>query len=62
MLPFTPRSLMNFLKNEDGLTAVEYAVMLAFIILVCFASIAVVGAKTQANFQQTDAQISKTGS
>ena len=30
---------LDFLKNEDGPTAVEYAVMLALIIVVCIAAI-----------------------
>jgi pilus assembly protein Flp/PilA len=37
----------NFLKNEDGPTAVEYAVMLALIIVVCILSITALG--TNAN-------------
>jgi len=31
--------VVNFLKAEDGPTAVEYAVMLALIIVVCIAAI-----------------------
>jgi pilus assembly protein Flp/PilA len=31
--------VVNFLVHEDGPTAVEYAVMLALIIVVCIASI-----------------------
>jgi pilus assembly protein Flp/PilA len=33
------KRLFTFLRAEDGPTAVEYAVMLALIILACFASI-----------------------
>lgn len=33
------KRILNFLLAEDGPTAVEYAVMLALIILACFASI-----------------------
>ena len=33
------RSMVNFLKCEDGPTAVEYAVMLALIIVVCIIAI-----------------------
>jgi pilus assembly protein Flp/PilA len=32
-----------FLKREDGPTAVEYAVMLALIVVVCFAAIGGIG-------------------
>ncbi|MCX7702428.1 MAG: Flp family type IVb pilin, partial [Gemmataceae bacterium] len=31
------KNLVNFLKREDGPTAVEYAVMLALIVVVCIA-------------------------
>ena len=38
--------LVSFLKAEDGPTAVEYAVMLALILLVCFAAITTLGSST----------------
>ena len=44
------RSLAEFLKEEDGPTAVEYAVMLALIIVVCYAAITFVGQQTNATF------------
>ena len=37
------RRVTDFLWREDGPTAVEYAVMLALIIVVCLGSIAVLG-------------------
>jgi pilus assembly protein Flp/PilA len=40
-------SIQRFLISEDGPTAVEYAVMLALIIVVCLTAIQAVG--TQAN-------------
>ena len=42
--------LVNFLKNEDGPTAVEYAVMLALIIVVCLVSIQLIGTNANATF------------
>ena len=33
----------NFLQSEDGPTAVEYAIMLALIVIVCIAAITNVG-------------------
>jgi pilus assembly protein Flp/PilA len=36
---------MAFLRREDGPTAVEYAVMLALIIVVCIAAIGDLGLK-----------------
>jgi pilus assembly protein Flp/PilA len=41
---------LRFLHEEDGPTAVEYAVMLALIILVCFGAIQAVGSATNNNF------------
>jgi pilus assembly protein Flp/PilA len=38
------------LQNEDGPTAVEYAVMLAMIIVVCLTAITSVGSKTNSQF------------
>jgi pilus assembly protein Flp/PilA len=40
----------KFLTEESGPTAVEYAVMLALIIIVCFVAIGLVGQKTSQNF------------
>ena len=41
------KNVVNFLKTEDGPTAVEYAVMLALIIVVCITAIGTLG--TNAN-------------
>ena len=41
---------LNFLKNEDGPTAVEYAVMLALIIVVCIGTITALGQQTNTTF------------
>ena len=37
------RAALKFLKQEDGPTAVEYAVMLALIVVVCIAAITTLG-------------------
>ena len=42
----------SFLTAEDGPTAVEYAVLLMLIILVCFAAIVTVGTNTNIYFQR----------
>jgi len=44
------QGVVAFLKNEDGPTAVEYAVMLALIIVVCIAAITTVGTGANATF------------
>ena len=41
---------LDFLKREDGPTAVEYAVMLALIIVVCIAAITTLGTNPNATF------------
>jgi pilus assembly protein Flp/PilA len=44
------RKLVAFLKKEDGPTAVEYAVMLALIIVVCIAAITTLGTNANSTF------------
>ncbi|HEV3384082.1 MAG TPA: Flp family type IVb pilin [Gemmata sp.] len=44
------KRVANFLKREDGPTAVEYAVMLSLIIVVCIASITTLGKNANAAF------------
>ncbi|MCU0704297.1 MAG: Flp family type IVb pilin [Fimbriiglobus sp.] len=47
------RNGVDFLKREDGPTAVEYAVMLALIVVVCVAAIATIGSNTNAVYQNS---------
>jgi pilus assembly protein Flp/PilA len=42
--------LRRFLTSEDGPTAVEYAVMLALIVIVCLVSIQAIGTNANATF------------
>jgi pilus assembly protein Flp/PilA len=42
--------IQRFLKSEDGPTAVEYAVMLALIIVVCLVAITAVGTQASTTF------------
>ena len=44
-------SVKNFLVSEDGPTAVEYAVMLALIIVVCIGAVTTIGTQANAKFQ-----------
>ena len=44
------RNVVRFLKKEDGPTAVEYAVMLALIIVVCIVSITTLGSNANRTF------------
>jgi pilus assembly protein Flp/PilA len=41
---------MRFVKAENGPTAVEYAVMLALIIVVCIGTVTTVGGNTNKTF------------
>jgi pilus assembly protein Flp/PilA len=51
----------RFLVSEDGPTAVEYAVMLALIIIVCLTAITAVGTKTSTAFKNVGNSIAKVG-
>ena len=42
----------RFLVSEDGPTAVEYAVMLALIIVICLAAVSAVGSNANAKFEE----------
>ena len=44
------KTTVRFLKKEDGPTAVEYAVMLALIIVVCIAAITALGSNANQTF------------
>ena len=45
------KSVKRFLVSEDGPTAVEYAVMLALIVIVCLAAIQAVGTNANTKFE-----------
>ena len=47
------KALVRFLAAEDGPTAVEYAAMLALVIVVCVGAITVVGSKTNSSYCNT---------
>lgn len=47
----------RFLVSEDGPTAVEYAVMLALIIVVCLAAITAVGTRASSTFSSVATQL-----
>jgi pilus assembly protein Flp/PilA len=50
-------ALVSFLKSEDGPTAVEYAVMLALIIVVCIAAITTLGTNANNTFTKVGTAI-----
>lgn len=46
------QKMHRFLVSEDGPTAVEYAVMLALIVIVCLTAISAVGTNANLTFQR----------
>ena len=56
------KNLVSFLKAEDGPTAVEYAVMLALIIVVCIAAITTLGQNATATFTSVANTVGGAGS
>jgi pilus assembly protein Flp/PilA len=55
-------AVVNFMKREDGPTAVEYAVMLALIIVVCITAITALGTNANKTFTSVSNTIGGTGS
>ncbi|HEY1380170.1 MAG TPA: Flp family type IVb pilin [Gemmataceae bacterium] len=53
--------LVRFVKAEDGPTAVEYAVMLALIIVACIGAVTTLGTRTNGTFS-TSGSVMPTGS
>jgi len=47
----------RFLVSEDGPTAVEYAVMLALIVIVCLTAITSIGTKANTTFTNVAASL-----
>ena len=49
-MQYLKNAVVNFMKREDGPTAVEYAVMLALIVVVCIGAITTLGSNAKATF------------
>jgi len=56
------RKLVAFLKKEDGPTAVEYAVMLALIIVVCITAVTALGTNAANTFSYVGTNTGNVGS
>ena len=56
------QQLVRFLKKEDGPTAVEYAVMLALIIVVCLVAIGTLGQQANTTFSNIGNKLQATSS
>jgi len=62
MLANLKKKFVNFLKREDGPTAVEYAVMLALIIVVCIAAISALGSNASNTYNYVSNKVATTSS
>ena len=51
------KNVQRFLVSEDGPTAVEYAVMLALIVIVCLTAIQAIGNNANDTFQRVADEI-----
>jgi len=49
--------MRQFLVSEDGPTAVEYAVMLALIVIVCLTAITAIGTNASATFDKVSSSV-----
>jgi pilus assembly protein Flp/PilA len=56
------KKFMKFIKDEDGVTSVEYAVMAALIALVVIAGATILGDNTNDTFERVGAAIPGSGS
>jgi len=54
--------VVDFLNREDGPTAVEYAVMLALIIVVCITAITALGSNANKTFTSVSNTVGGTAS
>jgi pilus assembly protein Flp/PilA len=55
------RSLLNFLSSDDATTAVEYAVMLAAIMLTCIVAIRAFGGSSSGLWGDSKTQLDAAG-
>ena len=49
--------LINFFKNEEGATMVEYALMLALIAIICIGAVQLIGQNADATFTEAANQL-----
>jgi pilus assembly protein Flp/PilA len=63
MLSRVTSAALRFLEDEGGPAAVEYAVLLALIVVVCLAAVGVLGGKVaNATFTSVGSQVGNAGS
>ncbi len=59
---YSSHPIFTFLKSEDGPTSVEYAVMIALIIIVCIVSLTTLGSNANTSFTTTGNALSASSS
>jgi pilus assembly protein Flp/PilA len=52
-VPSRKKCVLEFLREEEGPTSIEYAIMLVVVIVVCIAAITLIGQTTADNFSAT---------
>jgi len=53
--------IKTFLTEEDGPTAVEYAVMLSLIVVVCITAVRAIGTSASSTFNKVSTEIQNGG-
>ena len=51
------QKLINFFKDEEGATMVEYALMLALIAIICIGAVQLIGQNADATFSEAADQL-----
>ena len=54
------KTILRFIRDEDGPTTVEYAIMLTLILVGCLTAISVIGSETASFFQDSAEQLDKS--
>ena len=62
MLSRILKPVVNFVRDESGPTAVEYAVMLALIIVVCITAVTALGTNASNTFSSVGNTVGTSGS
>jgi pilus assembly protein Flp/PilA len=62
MFSHVSRRVLAFVRSEDGPTAVEYAVMLALIIVVCITAVTTLGGNSNNSFSYVGTKVGRTSS
>jgi len=53
------KKIVRFLASEEGPTAVEYAMIVMLIFLVCLSAVMLIGQATSGNFEASNSSIQK---